>query len=313
MRIEAAEAITASGLAVSEVHWYTHPKKEELEELKRKGLPLPFGKTGKASRARKTASSSRYHTLNPLAGLDLKSLVKALKVSSQKLRILRMLRRSNWLELLQLMPKELLLNGLRLFSKEKLVKMLIRLPKPLLIKLLLRIFKLEELIQKMPTGELLRILRNKRINNRELAKGIMQMEPRFILQLLQKLYGYHDYSNLKPYDLMRIFMHTPKERLMEAFKTMPFKALQPLVTNFIKKDPTLLMGMSDAFILKLLERCPKPTLLQGCQVLPPEMLIKMLTQLPDQFLMIATAQVDDKTFEDYLIAKHANILMAMAA
>jgi hypothetical protein len=312
MRIEAAEATGASNFAVPEIHWYTQPRKEELEKLKKAGQPLYLAQAGKARKSARTASS-RYNNINPLLNLDLKSLVKLLKVSSQKLRILRMLRRSNWLELLRLMPKELLINGLRLFNKEKLVKLLMNLPKPLLIKLLLRIFKLEELIQKMPTGELLRILRSKRLNNRELTKGIMAMEPRFILMLLQKIYGYHDYSKLKPYDLVRIFMHTPKERLMEAFKTLPFKALQPLVTGFVKKDPTLLMGMSDAFILKLLERCPKPTLLQGCDVLPPDILLKMLTQLPDQFLMLATAQVDDKTFEEYLIAKHSDLLLAMAA
>lgn len=312
MRIEAAEATLASSLAVPEVHWYTHPKGKELEELKKTGQPLPFAKAGRTKKSKK-AANSRYNEINPLLNLDLKTLVKILKVSTQKLHILRMLRRHNWMELLRLMPKELLINGLRLFDKEKLVKLLMRLPKPMLIRLLLRIFKLEELIQKMPTGELLRVLRSKRLNNRELTKGIMQMEPRFILMLLQKIYGHHDYSKLKPYDLVRIFMHTPKERLMEAFKTLPFKALQPLVIGFVKKDPTLLLGISEAFILKLLEKTSKPTLLQGCEVLPTDILLKMLAHLPDQFLMLATAQVDDKTFEEYLIAKHADLLMAMAA
>lgn len=100
---------------------------------------------------------------------------------------------------------------------------------------------------------------------------------------------------------------------MEAFKTLPFKALQPLVTGFVKQDPALLMSMSDGFIFKLLDKCPKPTIIEGCMVLPQQLLMKMLTQLPDQLLMLATAQVDDRTFEDYLISKQSNLLRSMAA
>jgi hypothetical protein len=307
MRIEGIEAALGLSNAVQEIHWYTQPSEKELKRL---GMTLAqYSQAQAIASARWADRSGRLLTAN----LDLKSLVKLLKVHSQKLRILRMMRRSNWIELLRLLPKEMLVNALRLFSKAKLLKLILHLPKPFLIKMLLRIYKLEELIKKMPTAELLRIMRNKRVNSRELAKGILALEPKFILMLLQKIYGHHDYSKLKPYDIMRIFMHTPKERIMEAFKTMPFKALQQLVTGFIKKDPVLLMGMSDGFIFKLLAPCPKPILIDSCKVLPPEILIKLLSQLPDQFLMLAAAQVDDKTFEDFLISKHGDLLRKMAA
>ncbi len=307
MRIEGIEAALGLGNAVQEIHWYTQPSEKELKRL---GMTLT-----QYIQAQASASAKRIDRSGSLltTSLDLKSLIKLLKIHSQKLRILRMMRRSNWIELLRLLPKEMLINALRLFSKAKLLKLILHLPKPFLIKMLLRIYKLEDLIKKMPTPELLRIMRNKRLNSRELAKGILALEPKFILMLLQKIYGQHDYSKLKPYDIMRIFMHTPKERIMEAFKTMPFKALQQLVTGFIKKDPVLLMGMSDGFILKLLAPCSKPILMEGCKVLPPEILIKLLSQLPDQFLMLAAAQVDDKTFEEYLISKHGDLLRKMAA
>jgi hypothetical protein len=94
---------------------------------------------------------------------------------------------------------------------------------------------------------------------------------------------------------------------------MPFKALQHIVTGLVKKDPELLMGMSEAFIFKLLSRTTKPALIEGALVLPPEILIKFLLQLPDQFLMIAAAQIDDTTFEEYLIAKHPEIVQMLAS
>ncbi len=218
-------------------------------------------------------------------GLNLHDIVKLLQVGSNKLRILKLLRRADWINLLHLMPKELLINALRLFSKSKLMRLIMMLPKRLLIKMLLRIFKLEDLMKKMPTVELMRILRSGKLNNRELVKGLQKMDPAFVMLLLQRIYGDYDYSHLKQYDMMRIFMHTNKERLMEAFKTLPFKVLTPFVTEFVKRDPELLMNISDAFIFKLLDRMSKPTLLQACTVLPNDILIKFLTQLPNQLLM----------------------------
>jgi hypothetical protein len=245
-------------------------------------------------------------------GVDLSAVTKLLDVGQNKLRILKLLRRSDWLKILALMPKELLVNALRLFNKAKLMRLVMMLPKKILVKMLLQVIKMEDLIKKMPTVELMGILRSNRLNNRELVKGLQKMDPQFVLLLLQRIHGNYDYSKLKPYEIAQIFMQTDKRRLMEGFKTLPFKVLQPFVTGFVKNDPELLMSMSDAFVFKLFDRMPKPTLLQACMVLPNDMIIKMLSQLPDQLMMLAAAQVDDQTLEQYLITQHPDLLQALA-
>lgn len=313
MRIELAEAVYGPNYAVSfKPEIKRRPEDMEPEAFSETGRPAATRSGQPMQKAQKLQKTAGHKQTGQILSIDLPKLASNLRVSRNKLRILRMLRRHDWIALLHLMPKELLLNALRFFNKEKLLRLIMSLPKVLIIKLLLKVFKLEELIKKMPTSELMRILRSKRLNSRELAKGIVKLDPKYILQLLQKLYGDHDYSHLKPYDLMQIFMQTPKERLLEAFKTLSFKALQPLVTGFVKKDPELLMSISEAFIYKSLSRISKPSLLEGCQVLPPDILIKMLTQLPDAFLMIAAAQVDDTIFEQYLIGKHPDLLISLA-
>lgn len=311
MRIEGMEASFGPNTAVS---LSAHIKKWKDEEEK-----LLMGPTGRSfpvaegPRSHKTTRMKQLQSLRSRGNVDLRELIKLIKVESNKIKIMKMLRRQDWIKLLHLLPKELLVNGLRFFTKEKLLRMIMSLPKPLLIKLLLRVVKLADLIKKMPTVELMRILRSHKLQNRELAKGIMKLEPKFIMLLLDRIYGgNNDYSKLKPYDLFRIFMQTNKERMTEALKTMPFKVLQQLVGGFVKQDPELLLNLSDRFIFKLLEKRSKPELIQGCSILPPEILILMLCQLPDPLLMLTAAQVDDKVFEDYLIAQHSDLLQQLA-
>lgn len=312
MRIEGLEASLGPNVAVNLSPFIRKWNQDEEEAL-------VMGSTGRSFPVKKgtrTRHTTALHHLRPTPSsrkLDLSELVKLLKLGANKIRVLKMLRRRDWIKLLHLLPKELLVNALRFFSKEKLLRLIMHLPKPLLIKLLLRVVKMDDLIKKMPTVELMRILRSHRLQNRELAKGIMKLEPRFIMLLLARIYGNnYDYSKLKPYDLFRIFMQTNKERLTEALKTMPFKVLQQLVSGFIKQDPELLMNLSDRFIFKLLEKRTKGELIQGCTVLPEDILIRMLCQLPDPLLMLAAAQVDDKVFEDFLMSQHGDLLEKLA-
>jgi hypothetical protein len=244
--------------------------------------------------------------------LDLAEVVRLLDVGRNKIKILRLLTRGELVNILHLLPKELLVNALRLFNKNKLLRLIMGLPKPFLLKMLLSVMKLDTLIKKMPTNELMRILRSKKLNNRELTKGLQKMEPQFIQLLLQRVHGNYDYSGLKSYELAQIFMRTPKERLMEGFKTLPFKALVPLVTGFVKEDPSLLMNMSDDFMAKLFERMSKPMLLKSCMVLPEEMLVKMLSQLPTPMLVVAASQIDDKTFQQYLMSQQPQLLKMLS-
>ncbi|MCE3235717.1 MAG: hypothetical protein K0Q50_1897 [Vampirovibrio sp.] len=312
MRIEGLEASLGPNVAVnlSPTIKKWNDKEEEALVMGPTGRSFPVQK---GARSRSTGAIKPLRPVAPPRRMDLSELVKALKLGANKIRVLKMLRRRDWIKLLHLMPKELLVNALRFFSKEKLLRMIMHLPKPLLLKLLLRVVKMADLIKKMPTVELMRILRSHKLQNRELAKGIMKLEPKFIMLLLERIYGgSYDYSKLKPYDLFRIFMQTNKERLTEALKTMPFKVLQQLVGGFVKQDPELLLHLSDRFIFKLLEKRSKCELIQGCTVLPEDILIRMLCQLPDPLLMLAAAQVDDQVFEDFLMAQHADLLEKLA-
>lgn len=313
MRIEAYEAALGSNAAITPTAQAQYWKdQQQFIEDPESFLPTSVQrqeapKIGRAYRLGKTQKTSRNGII------DLREIAKLLKLGDHKIYILKMLRRHDWLKILRLMPQELLVNALRLFSREKLLKLILQLPKDLLLNVLLKMVKLDTLVKKMPTTELMRILRCHKLDNRELTKSIMKLDPQFILLLLQRIYGNYDYSKLKPYDVFKIFMQTDKERITETLKGMPFKVLQQMVSGFLKKDPELMFNLSEAFVFKVMSQLDKPTLIQGCSILPPEILIKMLCQLPDPMLLLAAAQIDDHSFEDFLISQHADLLTMLAS
>ncbi len=262
----------------------------------------PVDQAGKGRRLVKTRSGRT---------IDLYEVARMLNVSRNKIFILRLLKRSDLIALLHLLPKNLLVNALRLFSKQKLLRLLMMLPKLLLLKMLLHIMSIEVLISKMPSRELFAILRANKLTNRVLLQGFRVMDPQFLFTLMTKMLGFHDFSQMKFADIMQVFMDQKKETILEAMKSLPFKALIPFVTLFAKQDPKLLQNVSGEFIFKMFDKMSKPTILQACMALPDEVLIKFLGQLPDPMLLLAVAQIDDNTLEKYLLSQQSGLLAAL--
>jgi hypothetical protein len=331
MRIDALSELTASPAIMAAASVYgRHPAVDD-DEAENQGNYQngTMGVTGrsfiihKSGRARYISRASRLQGTSGVSGmdeasstrgvLDLRHIVKLLHLGANKLKILKLLRRRDWMKILRLLPKDLLVNALRLFSKEKLVKMMLRLPPKYTLKLVLQLFKIDELVKRMPTSQLMRILKAPKMDNRKLATGISHMEPRFIQLLMTRIYGGNrDYTKLAPLEIFKMLMQTDRALINESLKTMPFKALQPLVSQFLKKEPELLVNVSEYFIHRLMSSLPKPFLMKACAILPPEILMTMLAQLPNPSLVIAAAQVDDHTFEDFLVAEHGDLLQMLA-
>ncbi len=254
---------------------------------------------------------TRYLRENNWRGLDLYEVARHLQISQNKVMILRLLKRAELLQILQLLDKQKLINGLNFFSKERLLRLMMLLPKRILIKMLLHLFPMDYLVQKMPTHELFAILRSNKLDVRQMVKGFQMMDPKFLHFILGKIVG-RNVDHLGMREMLDIFMKLKKRMILDGMKFLPFDALQPFVLNFTKQDPRLLENMSLAFIFKLFEKMAKPTMLDAFNVLPESMILKFLAQLPDKFLIMVAAQIDNATLEKYLIAQQPNLLAMLA-
>ncbi len=244
-------------------------------------------------------------------GLDLYQIVKGLQVSQNKLLILRLLKRGDLLQILLLLSKDQLINGLRFFSKSKLLRLMMLLPKQVLLKMLLHLLPLEHLMQKMPTRELMSILRSRKLNVRELVKGFKTMDPKHLHFILGKITGLN-VKHLSMREMMAVFMKLKKRHIMQGMRFLPFKALTPFVTGFAQKDPSLLQNVSLSFIFKQFDKMSKPTMLESFRTLDNKTLIKFLSNLPDKFLIQVAAQIDDSQLEKFLVSQQPELLALLA-
>lgn len=254
----------------------------------------------------RTSSGSAIH------GVDLYALVMALSQPKNKLLVLQLLRRSELIELMHLMEKPQLLQGLMFFSKEKLLQLLTLLGKELLVKLLLRLIPMDNLIKKLPLKEILRIFRSEKITNRWMIKAFAMMDKGQLAHLVSLITG-------KPADkmdmraMLKLLFNTPKHQLLEAFKSLPFKTLTPLVVFFLKQDKELLQNLSNTFIFRQFENTSKPNLIQAMDVFPNELLIQFLSLLPDKLLTLVVSQIDDKVLMAYLLSEKQNLLQSIVS
>ncbi|MDX2085240.1 MAG: hypothetical protein SFZ03_07625 [Candidatus Melainabacteria bacterium] len=256
-------------------------------------------------------SGTRKIQENSYRGLDLYEVVKALNLKSNKLMVIRLMRRADWMALLFLLEKDQLIAGLRFFSKEKLLRLMTLLPKPLLLKMLLHTLPMEYLIQKLPTHEIFNILRSKKLTEKHMAKGFSWMDPKYLQFILMKITNVPLHT-LNPVEMVDMLKNFKKRELLEGMKMLPFKALQPFVLMFTKQDPELLELLSNKFIFDQFDMMSKPTLLDAFQTLPDSMIIKFLSQLPDKFLQLVVAQIDEKQLEAYLLSQKPELLAMLA-
>lgn len=253
-------------------------------------------------------NGARYVTENRWRGVDYRLLLKHLQLSENKVLVLMLLKRSDWMQILALMEKKKLVRGLRFFSKEKLMRLMTMLPKRIIIKMLLRLMPLKDLIKMMPAREMMHIFRSKRLPVKVLIKALKNLKDRrFLMQLLGKVSG-QDVSRMTDNEMIRMLGGFKKHRLLDGMRFLPYKALQPLMMRLMKNDPEILMRMTGEFIFKQFERMSKNEMLPAFALVESDVLIKMLAFLPDQFLIQVVANVEDKLFEDYLMSEQSQLL-----
>lgn len=287
---------------------------ENADPLGYNARPYTCNQSGRASFIGQPQYAGRKG-MSPITGIvDLHQIVQMINLSANKAKVLNLLTRPDLLKVIAMLPQNLLVNSLRLFSKQKLSNMMLHLPPKYVLPMMIQLFTANDLVKRMPTSQIMRIIKAPQMNNRTLAQGILTMNPQFIQLLLTRIYGGNrDYTKMKPRDIFTLLMETDRERINESLKTLPFKALQPMINKFIKKNPELIFNLSEYFVSKLVNELPKPMLLNACSILPPDMLMVMLEQLPNSMLVIAGSQIDDKTLEDYLVSQQGNLLQELAS
>ncbi len=243
---------------------------------------------------------------------DAREILKLLDLSKNGLMILKLLHRRDWLRIMSQMPKETLLRGLRFFSRDKLLRMVWFLPMEIHVKLLLKMFGLKRLVEKMRMPEMIHMLKSQKLPMRILANRLMTLDRKFLLMLMGKITG-QNMDNLTKREMLPMLQRMKKGQVLEGLKFLPYKAMHPLMMHVFKKQPELLMRMSDAFLANVYQRVTMPQLLRASVVFPKGTLLKLLEQLSDDFLVMVPAMADEGMLAGMLLSEHSDVLLSLGA
>lgn len=261
----------------------------------------------------KVSSGKRFMAENGWRLQDAREVLKLLNLSKNAEVILKLLNREDWLAIMAQMPKDLLLRGLRFFSREKLLRLMWLLPMHLQIKLLIRMYGLKRLVEKMRMPELIHLLKTEQLPMPMLAYFLVRfLDKTFLKQLMTAILG-HSAHGLSPQEMQPMLARMKRGQVMEGLKALPYKALHPFMTEVLMRRPELLLRMSDAFLARVYQNITQPQAINACEVLPKEVLLVMLAQLSDDWLVMVPAMADEGLLSGILLAEHSDILLALGA
>jgi hypothetical protein len=261
----------------------------------------------------KTNDPARLQQSEKLSTDSMAEIIQLLNLPKNKFYVIRLLSYFDLMAILRSFKKHekgKLVNGLHLFEKDTLLKLMSFLPKKLLVKLLLELFPLEAIIRRLPTRELMNILKAPRLNERALIKilaylptHILQRLVGFILEKPMELFGKGE--------LLSVLQNMDKKKMMDGFLRLPPRILQGIVYFLVKQDPELLERMSTGFMFKMFQEVPKGDIVQSFWAMPHEIILDMLSYLPDTALQLVADQINTTPFESYLLASQTGLLASL--
>ncbi len=242
--------------------------------------------------------------------LDYEKLIEELKLNlpENRFAILMLLPRSELFEMLQLLGKDKLLNGLKFFTKEKLMTMIGGIPKKQLLKMLFEMFTdPSQLIENLPTKELMMFLRSDKIEKGHFMK-MFELMPQNNLATIAGYLTKKDCGKMPKKELLNEIDGFKKFHIVDSFRKLDEKSLRNFVTNMTESFPKLNNEFSHLALFNVAEKFAKTDLIESMMTIDNSLIMNMLSQLPDKLLALTVSQIDPEVFSDILLNDYKDIL-----
>lgn len=296
------------GYASSNIDGYT-------QTYAQNGVPQSNGTAGTAA----ATQTGEVDNTNQVADTALKEeidyyqLIEDLKLylPENKFAILLMLPYGELMQMLNFLEKGQLVNGLNFFTKEKLLTLVARLPKKDLLKMLFHMFTdKKQLIENLPTKEIMGFLSSDQIGKRHIMK-VFELMPR---QTLSKIAGYltrKDCSKMSKKDLMQEIQPFKKFHIVDGLKRLDEKGLRGFVTTLCESFPKLYNEFSHGSLFDLTSKFARTDIVESMIVLDSDKLMEMVGQLPDKLIALTASQINPEIFAQILLADYKDLLAGL--
>lgn len=237
-------------------------------------------------------------------------LVKIFQLADpeNKMAFLKEMNSSELKIFLPLMDEEDLNVGLNFFDMNKLMDMLEELPSDQLVKTVFELFSKEEIMQYLPEEELDNFLENPDIDKTQIMKNLALIPHEYLAQMYEAVSG-EDSDKVGSNELLDNIGNLNPMQFQDALRAMQPVAKQKLILGITQNHEKLYENFDAHAYTNMIKTYKyQPEVVKGMEVIDQDEKVKMLEQLPDDFLSIVITQIDAKVFADQIIKNHADLL-----
>lgn len=210
-----------------------------------------------------------------------------------------------------LTPKDLAM-GLNFFTKDKLLDLINKMPKKELVKYVFQLFSPEQVLQLMPEKDLNKFLQSPDLDKGLVLKHLKSLPPEILAQMIEAVTG-KPVKKMDQRDLLNQIATLPSDKYRDALTNIPPQKKREFILAMTKEEPKLFELFEADSYTKLISRKEKPDIVKAGQAINPEILIKMLQELPQDLLAIVVTQIDPQEFAAVLIKNYQDILSQIVA
>lgn len=276
------------------------------------GVPQS-NKTNETAQTSQVGDANQVNDPNLKANIDYYQLIEDLKLylPENRFAILLMLPYAELMQMLNFLDKGQLVNGLRFFTKEKLLTLVGRLPKKDLLKMLFQMFtNRKQLIENLPTKEIMGFLSSNEIDKKHFMK-IFEMMPK---ETLSQIAGYltkKDCKKMSKKELMEEIRPFKKFHIVDGLKKLDEKTLRGFVTDLCETFPKFYNEFSHGALFDLTAKFARTDIVDSMIVLDNEKILEMLAQLPEKLIALTASQINYEVFAQILLADYKDLLAGL--
>lgn len=219
---------------------------------------------------------------------------------------------SDKLKLISMLETGEMLMGLKFFQKDKILKMLEKVDKADLLNVILQKYSFENFMKMIPEELQNKFFDARKITPEKIMKGVQYLEPEQMARMIENVTGIPQQGKEKD-ELMKTMWQMKPEMLKNAVKSLEQKEKAFVMYKMAKEDPKVMQELDvQAYIIPL-EQLKKNDLIQAMNVLKPDDLIDMLSELPEDLMAVTATQIDPEKFAKLLATDFSDILSEIGA
>lgn len=245
---------------------------------------------------------------------DVNQLIELFRLADpqNKLVIMQAMTSSQLEKLVPMLEVDDLLQGFSFFTQDSLLDLMKDIPKEELVKAVFEMFSQRQVIEFMPEKELDKLLTGTDMDKEMLLQGLQYIPEMYLQQVVESVTGEETQGTSSELILqISQFGDMDYKNALENLQPAQKQQLAFILAN--QENKLFEKFDTDAYTHIINRERNKEETIKSMQVIKPEYLQKMITELPQDLLSVVVTQIDTEKFADALINKFPQLLAQFVA